>query len=127
MGFAKSNPDASTNYLSALTAAGTITKEQISFYIGKDEAGAKKSFVDLGAAQESAMSFGTTPTWFDQPATEDSNFWSFKEVSAIQIGDYEYTATGLTSGFWFEYEEDAPRAIVSTGTQMIKAPDGLGT
>lgn len=123
LGFARQKSyDNNPLYMEKVKSTGHVSKEQISFYMGALNG---TNYVDVGAYQNSSMKNGTDAgiAWFDQ--FKDGFFWEFKAVQGVQFGFGKYTATGLTAGYQYGYNLEAP-AIVSTGNALIRAPYGLG-
>lgn len=123
LGFARQSSSGNNQlYMEKVKSTGHVSKEQISFYMG---ASTGTSYVDVGAYQASSIKNSNVAdvAWFEQK--KGTFFWEFKAVQAIQFGFGRYTSTGMTSGYQYGYDLEAP-AIVSTGNALIYAPMGLG-
>jgi hypothetical protein len=103
-------------------STGHVSMEQISFYMGGTD---EDSYVDIGAYTEDSVKDSNVDriAWFDQ--VEGDFYWEFNAVQGIKFGISSYTSLGMTSGYQYGYDLEAP-AIVSTGSPLIYAPWGLG-
>lgn len=109
-------------YMERIKSTGHVTAEQISFNFGRTE---EDSYADFGAYTASSIKDENEDSiaWFDQ--REGDAFWEFGAVQGVQFGFNAHTATGMTAGYQYGYDLEFP-AIVSTGSALIYAPQGLG-